>query len=62
MRDEMIESGGIIGDREGGLWRVLEVTDEGLFMLMLPERDDVVHTRTVKWQQYNLFGYELMFP
>jgi len=60
--DEMIEQGSIIGDIEGGLWRVLEVTDEGPFMLMLPERADVVHTRTVKWRQYAEFGYELVFP
>ena len=62
MIDEMIEQGSIIGDREGGFWRVLEVTDEGLFMLMLPERTDVVHTRTVTWRQYANCGYELKFP
>jgi hypothetical protein len=62
MRDEMVERGGIIGDNEGGLWRVLEVTDEGIFMLMLPERKDVFHTRTLTWQQYERFGYELKFP
>ena len=62
MRDEMVERGGIIADAEGGLWRVLEVTDEGIFMLMLPERKDIVHTRNLTWQQYERFGYELKFP
>lgn len=62
MRDEMVERGGIIADDEGGLWRVLEVTDEGIFMLMLPERKDIVHTRNLTWQQYETFGYELKFP
>jgi hypothetical protein len=62
MIDEMIERGSIIGDIEGGLWRVLEVTDEGLFMLMLPERSDLVHTRSVTWRQFAHFGYELVFP
>ena len=62
MKDEMIEQGSIIGDIEGGLWRVLEKTDEGLFMLMLPERHDVVHTRSVSWRQFANFGYELVFP
>jgi len=62
MIDEMIEQGSIIGDIEGGLWRVLEVTDEGLFMLMLPERSDLVHTRSVTWRQFANFGYELVFP
>lgn len=57
----MIEQGSIIGDIEGGLWRVLEKTDEGLFVLRLPERPDVVHTRHVKWQHYGTF-YELKFP
>jgi hypothetical protein len=34
----MISMGSIIGDIVGGWWRVLEVTDEGFFMLRLPER------------------------
>ena len=33
-----IEHGAVIADDEGRLWRVLEVSDEGLFLLMLPER------------------------
>jgi hypothetical protein len=45
-----------------GLSRVLEVKDEGLFMLMLPERSDLVHTRSVTWRQFANFGYELVFP
>lgn len=60
--NEMIELGSIIGDIEGGLWRVLEKTDEGLFMLMVPERRDVVHTRSVTWRHFANFGYELVFP
>jgi hypothetical protein len=62
MIDEMIERGAIIGDIEGGSWRVLEVRDEGLFMLMLPERKDVIHTRTVTWRQFAQFGYQVKFP
>lgn len=62
MRDEMVERGSIISDYEGGLWRVIEVTDEGVFMLMLPERDDVMHTRNVKWSDFEKHGYELKFP
>jgi len=61
MWDEMIERGAVIGDNEGGLWRVLEVTDEGLFTLMLPERNDMVHTRSLLWETYKKF-YELKFP
>jgi hypothetical protein len=61
MRIDM-EHGAIIADEEGGLWRVLEVTDEGLFLLMLPEREDVVHTRNVTWRQFVECGYELKFP
>lgn len=57
-----IEHGAIIGNDEGDLWRVLEVTDEGLFLLMLPERKDVVHTRHVTWRQFVECGYELEFP
>ena len=57
-----IEHGAIIADNEGGLWRVLEVTDKGLFLLMLPEREDVVHTRHVTWRQFVECGYELKFP
>jgi hypothetical protein len=52
MRDELIERGTVIGDNEGGLWRILEVTDEGLFTLMLPERNDMVHTRSLSWETY----------
>jgi hypothetical protein len=62
MRDEMVERGSVIGDRERGLWRVLEVTDEGLFMLILPEREDVVRTRNVRWNDFEKYGYELKFP
>ena len=61
MKDEMIEGGAVIGDNDGGLWRVLEVTNEGLLMLGLPERADVIHTRSVTWRRYEK-SYELMLP
>jgi len=57
-----IEHGAIIADDEGGLWRVLEVSDEELFLLMLPEREDVVHTRHVTWRQFVECEYDLKFP
>ena len=57
-----IEHGAIIADNEGRLWRVLEVSDEGLFLLMLPERRDIVHTRTLTWREYVECGYDLKFP
>jgi hypothetical protein len=57
-----IEHGAIIADEDGGLWRVLEASDEELFLLMLPEREDVVHTRHVTWRQFVESGYDLKFP
>jgi len=57
-----IEHGAIIADDEGRLWRVLEASDEGLLLLMLPERRDIVHTRTLKWRDVVECGYELKFP
>jgi hypothetical protein len=57
-----IEHGAIIADDEGGLWRVLKVTDEELSLLMLREREDTVHTRHVTWREFVEFGYELKFP
>lgn len=57
-----IEHGAIIADDEGGLWRVLEVTDDGLFLLMLPKREDRVHTRTIRWREFVECGYDLKFP
>ena len=57
-----IERGAIIGDEEGGLWRVLKATDDGLFLLMLPERRNIVHTRSVSWRDFVECGYELKFP
>lgn len=57
-----IEHGAIIADNAGGLFRVLEVTDQGLFLLMLPEREDTVHTRNVTWRQFVECGYERKFP
>jgi hypothetical protein len=57
-----IEHGAIIADDEGGLWRVLEASDEELFLLMLPEREDVVHTRHVTWRQFVERGFDLKFP
>ena len=57
-----IERGAIIGDEEECLWRVLEATDNGLFLLMLPERRNIVHTRRVSWRDFVECGYELKFP
>ena len=57
-----VEHGAIIADDEGRLWRVLEVSDEGVFLLMLPERLDIVHTRTLKWRDFVECGYDLKFP
>ena len=57
-----IEHGAIIADDEGSLWRVLEACDEELFLLMLPEREDVVHTRHVTWRQFVERGFDLKFP
>lgn len=57
-----IERGAIIGDEEGSLWRVFEVTDDGVFLLMLPERRKIVHTRAVTWRDFVECGYELRFP
>ena len=57
-----IEHGAVIADEEGRLWRVLEVSDEGLFVLMLPERRDIVHTRTIRWRDFVECGYDLKFP
>jgi hypothetical protein len=52
MKDKMVERGSIIADSEGTLFKVLEVTDDGVFMLMLPEREDVIHTRNVSWSNF----------
>jgi len=57
-----IEHGAVVADDEGLLWRVLEVSDSGLFLLMLPERRDIVHTRTLKWRDFVECGYDLKFP
>lgn len=57
-----VEHGAIISDEEECLWRVLEVTDDGLFLLMLPERRNIVHTRTVRWRDFVECGYDLKFP
>lgn len=64
MRDEMVEGGSIIGDREGCLWRVVDVTSEGIFMLRIKPKSpkQVMHTRTLTWEQYQKFGYDLKFP
>lgn len=62
-RDELVEPGGIIADSEGGLFRVLLVDDEGIFMQKIkPSSKHVIYTRTVSWEQYRKFGYELKFP
>ncbi len=57
-----VERGAIIADDEGRLWRVLEVSDEGVFLLMLPERRDIVHTRILKWRDFVECGFDLKFP
>jgi len=62
MIPDLIDEGSIVGDIEGELWRVLEATDDGILMLKLPERSEVVHTGRVSWRQFANFGYELVFP
>lgn len=64
MRDEMVERGGIIGDHEGTLFRVLTVDDEGIWILKIRPKtpENVIHTRNLRWEQYERFGYELKFP
>jgi len=57
-----IERGAVIADEEGRFWRVLKVSDERLLLLMLPERQDIVHTRTIKWRDFVECGYDLKFP
>ena len=64
IRDDMVEPGGIIADREGTLFRVLMVDDESVWMQKIrpkPARG-VMHTRNLTWEQYEKFGYELKFP
>lgn len=58
----MVEPGSIIGDVYGDTFRVIEVTEEGLFMVKLPEREDLFHSRTISWGDYEKHGYELKFP
>ena len=57
-----VERGAIIGDEEGGLWRVLEVTEMRLLLLMLPERRNIFHTRSVSWRDFVECGYDMKFP
>lgn len=63
-RDEMVERGGIIGDREGTLFRVLSVDDHGVSMQKIKPKPPkgVMHTRSLTWEQYQTFGYDLKFP
>jgi hypothetical protein len=60
----MVERGGIIGDREGTLFRVLSVDDDGVWMLKIKPKSPkgVTHTRNLTWEQYERFGYDLKFP
>jgi len=63
-RDEMVERGGIIADSEGTLFRVLTVDNKGIWMLKFKPKPPktVMHTRTLTWEQYQKFGYDLKFP
>ena len=61
MIDEFIEPGSIIGDSEANLWRVPELTSEGLFVVRLPERTDIVHTGSVSRERYDQ-SYALKLP
>ena len=60
----MVERGSIIADSEGTLFRVLSVDDNGVWMQSIkPEHPkDVMDTRTLTWEQYQKFGYDLKFP
>lgn len=64
MRDPMVEIGSIIEDRWGDQFRVLEVTDEHVFMQRIkPEsRKGDFYGRTVKWADFERHGYKLVFP
>jgi len=60
----MVEKGGLVEDRFGDLFRVIDVTDEEVFMQKIkpkPSKDTVL-TRTVRWENFKKDGYELVFP
>ncbi len=46
------------------LFRVLMVDDEHVWMLKIRPKSpkNVMHTRTLTWEQYQRFGYDLKFP
>ena len=60
----MVEQGSIIADSEGTLFRVLSADDNGVWMKKIKPKPPkgAIHTRTLTWEQYTRFGYELKFP
>ena len=63
-RDEMVERGSIISDSEGTLFRVLIVDDEIVWMKKFRPKPatGVIHTRSLTWEEFRRFRYELKFP
>lgn len=63
-RDAMVERGGIVADREGTLFRVLFVDDEIVWMKKFRPKPPirVIHARSLTWEEFRRFGYELKFP
>ena len=64
IRDGMVERGGIVADREGTLFRVVIVDDEIVWMTKFRPKPPtgVIHTRSLTWDEFRRFGYELKFP
>jgi hypothetical protein len=64
IRDDMVERGGIVADREGTLFRVLIVDDQIVWMNKFRPKSatGVIHTRSLTWEEFRRFGYELKFP
>lgn len=56
----MLETGTLIRDREGDLFRVLFIDEGRVFMRKLGTARDVVHTRTVAQEDFEKYGYSVV--
>ena len=56
----MFETGPLIRDREGDLFRVLFIDEGRIFMQKLGTPRDVVHTRTVALEDFAKYGYSVV--
>jgi len=56
----LFETGTLVRDREGTLFKVLFIDEGRIFMQKLGTHPDVFSTRNITWEQFEKYGYSVV--